>query len=177
MVGRACRPETAFGEFVRGPGATKIRFVRVDVRCPEQKISRSEIRMYLNRSAFDGGSDRARFFGIRGSWMERESRLHALSKSSSHARHGGFFNPEFSGRLVPRKLISNLKRQNPEAGMVQVFPEVATEVEPSSGQGFVDIGCDWYALCIRLAECNQPTPDEQPIATRSVCSAFLRVKL
>jgi hypothetical protein len=177
MIGRACRPETAFGELVRGPGAAKIRFVGVDVRCPEQKISRSKIRVYLNRSAFDGGSDRARFFGIPGSWMERESRLHALSKSSSHARHGGSSTRRFSERLVPGKLISNPKRQNPEAGIVQVFPEVTTEAERSSGQGFVDIGCDWYALCIGLAECDQATPDEQPIATRNVCSAFLRVEL
>jgi hypothetical protein len=86
MIGRACRAETAFRELVRGPGTAKIRFGAVTVRCPKQKISRREIGVDFNRSGIDNGSYRQRLFVIPGRRMERESRLHALAKSSSHAR-------------------------------------------------------------------------------------------
>jgi hypothetical protein len=40
----------------------------------------------INSGAADSGTFRHGFFGIPRDWMERESRLHALAKSSSHAR-------------------------------------------------------------------------------------------
>jgi hypothetical protein len=46
-----------------------------------------------------------------------------------------------------------------------VFAELATKIEASSSQRFVNVGFAWYALCIRRRECNQATSDEQLIAS------------
>ncbi len=51
-----------------------------------------------------------------------------------------------------RRLISKLKRSNPEVGTKFIFSRLAQEVETFSGQRVRKIQSAWYALCIRLRQ-------------------------